>query len=63
MALTPNQIANLRQLTGGDTSIPTINAGKLAAEGLVEKTGNTSKGRGYSHCRITEAGKQALAAA
>lgn len=63
MALTPSLLSTLRQLTSGDDSIPSINAGKLAAEGLIEKTGSPSKGRGYSHCRITEAGKHALAAA
>lgn len=60
MALTPKQIENLQQLTGGADSIPTINAGKLAAAGLVEKTGESSRGRGFSHCRITDAGLKEL---
>jgi len=63
VALTPTQITNLRSIESSAGSIPSINAAKLASAGLVEKTGEKATGRGFSHVRITEAGKQALAAA
>ena len=63
VALTPNQLTNLRSIESGPGSIPTINATRLAAQGLIEKTGESSGARGYAHCRITDAGKAALIAA
>lgn len=58
-----NQLTNLRSIESGPGSIPTINATRLAAQGLIEKTGESSGARGYAHCRITDAGKAALIAA
>lgn len=63
MALTPNQTTFLQSVTSGPARMPSIIAGKLMTAGLVEKTGESSGQRGYSHVRITEAGKQALTTA
>lgn len=61
MNLTESQRNVLIGLLNGAANIPSAQAGRLGALGLVEKTGNSSGRRGYANMQLTEAGRAAVA--